>query len=325
MMDMTERLDPELKGPLADLTEATGGGFSLRDIPALRAMVAGMIAGVKAEVPPVEGVTANDHSVPGIAGGPDVRIRVYRPARAAGNLPALIWMHGGGYVLGDLDLDDLMAAQLAVDVGIAVVNVAYRLAPEHPYPAALDDCRAVLQAMTTSAAQFGIDGTRIAVGGASAGGGLAAALALKSREEGANNIVFQLLVYPCINDRNCEQTGAGRPENLFWSRENVLIGWQAYLAAEPGSTDVSVYAAPFRATDLSGLPPAFIGVGQVDMFLPDCLDYGIRLSDAGVGTEIHVYPGAFHAFDAFAPMARVSQQFVRDRNDALRVALSSSA
>jgi acetyl esterase/lipase len=130
------------------------------------------------------------------------------------------------------------------------------------------------------------------------------------------------LIYPAINDSNTEQVGQGVPENLFWSRENTLRSWQAYLDGREGSTDVSAYAAPIRAADLSRLPPAYVAIGTLDMFLPDTLDYVRRLTDAGVTTELHVYPDAFHAFDAFAPMARVSQRFVADRDAALRRALA---
>jgi acetyl esterase/lipase len=321
-MDMMRRLDPELVPPLENLTEATGGGFSLRDIPATRAMVDAMIAAVKAQVPPIEGVVAVDRTVPGPAGAPGVKIRHFRPAGRTEALPVLVWMHGGGWVLGGIELDDLMARQLAKDVQCAVVSVEYRLAPEHPYPAALEDCYAVVKWLAADGRSQGIDATRIAVGGASAGGGLAAGLALLARDRGDVQIHFQLLIYPALNDRNVAQVDEGVPENPFWSRENALRSWRAYLAHGVGSDEVPVYAAPTRADDLSGLPPAFIAAAGVDMFMPDNLDYAERLTAAGVPTELHLYPGAFHAFDAFAPMARVAQQFVTDRNRALQRALS---
>jgi acetyl esterase/lipase len=321
-MNMMERLDPELVGPLEDLTTATGGGFSLRDIPATRAMVDAMLASMKANVPPIEGVESEDRMAGGFDGAPDVAVRVYRPSGAVGALPVLIWMHAGGYVLGDLELDDFMLRHLVKVVGCAVVSVDYRLAPEHPFPAALDDCYSVLDWVGAGGAGSGIDTARIAVGGASAGAGLATALALLARDRSLEAISFQLLIYPAINDSNTEQVGQGVPENLFWSRENTLRSWQAYLDGREGSTDVSAYAAPIRAADLSRLPPAYVAIGTLDMFLPDTLDYVRRLTDAGVTTELHVYPDAFHAFDAFAPMARVSQRFVADRDAALRRALA---
>lgn len=319
MTDMRDRLDPELVEPLDGLMEATGGGFSLNDIPATRAMVDAMVAAMKAEAPPIEGVAREDLRVPSASAGKatDVPIRVYRPEGAAPPLPTLIWMHGGGFVLGGIELDDLMCAQLAKDVGCAVVSVEYRLAPEHPYPAALEDCRGVLRWAARDAAEAGLDGRRIAVGGGSAGAGLAAGLTLLARDEDDVMPCFQLLVYPAINDRKIEPASESVPENLFWSRENTRRSWEAYLGGRQGTDDVEVYAAPARATDLSGLPPAYISVGSLDMFLPDCVDYAERLIAAGVDSELHVYPRAFHAFDAFAPMAGVSQRFVADRDEAL--------
>jgi len=324
MIDMRDRLDPELVEPLDGLMAATGGGFSLDDIPATRAMVDAMVAAVKAEVPPIGGVDREDLRVPSASRGraTDVPIRVYRPTDAGKPLPALVWMHGGGYVLGGIELDDLMCAQLAKDVGCAVISVEYRLAPEHPYPAALEDCRGALQWAARNAAAAGLDAKRIAIGGGSAGAGLAAGLTLLVRDEGDVMPCFQLLVYPAINDRNIEPASAKVPENLFWSRENTRRSWEAYLAGRQATADVEPYAAPARAKDLSGLPPAFISVGSLDMFLPDCVDYAGRLIAAGVDSELHVYPRAFHAFDAFAPMAGVSQRFVADRDEALRRAFA---
>lgn len=321
-MDLRTLLDPELVEPLASIETATGGGFNLKDIPATRAMVDAMIAAVKAEVPPIAGVATEDTEVRGTAG--TVPVRIYRPTGARGPLPTLLWMHPGGYVIGSIELDDLMARQLAKDVQCAVISVEYRLAPEHPYPLPLEDCFTVLEWLGESAAEAGLDASRIAVGGASAGGGLAAGLALLARERGGPQPCLQLLIYPAINDRNIEQASAKVPENLFWSRENMLIGWRAYLNGKQASADVPAPAAAFRAKSLLGLPPAYIAIGALDMFVPDCLDYAARLIDARIATELHVYPGAFHAFDAFAPMARVSQSFVADRNAALRRAFALS-
>lgn len=319
-MDPMRRLDPELVEPLTGLLEATGGGFDLRDIPATRELVAGLVAAVKAEAPPVTGVVSEDLTVPSAASGVDVPARIYRPDGAAAPLPVLLWMHAGGYVIGSIELDDLMLRELARDVGCAVISIDYRLAPEHPYPAALDDCYGVLRWAAGNSAALGIDGDRIAVGGASAGGGLAAALTLRARDSNGPPLAFQLLIYPALDDSNTEQVSASIEENLFWSRENALIGWRAYLDGAQGSADVSPYAAAIRADDLSGLPAAFIGVGTADMFMAEDVAYAERLSAAGVEVDLAICPGAFHAFDAFAPMARVSRRFLAARNAALAAA-----
>lgn len=319
-MDMRQRLDPELVAPLDGIMAATGGGFDLKDIPGTRAMLAGMLEAMAAEAPPFPGVATQDLTA--TADGTSVTVRVYAPEAEHGELPGLLWMHPGGYVIGSIGLDDLLCRQIAKDVGCRVVSVEYRLAPEHPYPAALDDCFAALQWMHTEAATLGIDRDRIAVGGSSAGGGLAAAVALRARDAGNAKPCLQLLIYPAINDCNVEQTSASVPENLFWSRESTLIGWRSYLENRQGGDAVPELAAASRAKNLSGLPPAHIAVGALDMFIPDSLDYAGRLNEAGVETSLVVYPGAFHAFDAFAPEAQVSQRLVADRNAALRRAFS---
>jgi acetyl esterase/lipase len=320
-MDMRDRLDPELVAPLDGIMAATNGGFDLKDIPGTRAMLEGMLEAMAAEAPPFPGVETENLTAEtdGIAVG----VRLYKPETISVDSPALLWMHPGGYVIGSIGLDDLLCRQMAKDVGCRIVSVEYRLAPENPYPAALDDCFAALQWTHNESGTLGIDPTRIAVGGSSAGGGLAAALALRARDSGDVKPCFQLLVYPSINDRNIEQVSANVPENLFWSRESTLIGWQSYLGNKQGSDDVPAFAAPIRAEDLSGLPPAHIAVGALDMFVPDCLEYAGRLNEAGVEVGLVVYPGAFHAFDAFAPEAQVSQKMVADRNAALKRAFSN--
>lgn len=314
-MDMRDRLDPELVGPLDGIMEATGG-FSLKDIPGTRTMLAGMLEAMAAEAPPFPGVTAEDRLME--FDGHAAKVRVYEPDFADSGSPVLLWMHPGGYVIGSIAMDDMLCRQMSKAAGCHVVSIEYRLAPEHPYPAALDDCFTALQWLHHHGNEIGIDPRRIAVGGSSAGGGLAAALALRARDEGDATPCFQLLIYPALNDSNTEQASERIPDNLFWSRENALIGWQAYLEGKQGSDDVPAYAAAIRAQDLGGLPPAHIACGALDMFVRDCTDYANALIDAGVATSLSIYPGAFHAFDAFAPDARVSKRFVADRTGALR-------
>lgn len=321
-MDMWNKLDPELVEPLRGALEAMGGGTDLGDLAGARAMMDGMIATIKEQAPPIEGVERKDLATPGRDGDPSVALRLYRPDGATGALPVLLWMHPGGFALGSIELDDLMVAQMAKDVRCAIVSVDYRLAPEHPYPAALHDCYAALEHVASNAESLGLRRDRIAVGGSSAGGGLAAALALMARDRGEIDIAFQLLIYPAINDRNVAPADDEHPDTLFWTRDNNILAWRMYLGDLADDDANLVYAAPYRATELRGLPPAYIAVGELDLFIDDNIEYANRLKEAGVKTELRVYPGAFHAFDAFAPMSAVAQQFVTHRNAALAAALA---
>lgn len=321
---MWQRLDPELVEPLKGMLEATGGPLDLSDIKATREMFDGLIAAMAAQAPVVEGVEIEDRTIPGLDGGPDVGIRVYYPASRQRPAPASLWLHPGGWVLGSIALDDGLCRQMAKDTGCVLVQVEYRLAPEHAFPAALEDCYAALRWLAAHAAELSIDPARIAVGGSSAGGGLAAGTALMARDRGGPDVAFQLLVYPGIDDTNVAPADATRPETLFWTRENNRDAWRAYLGDAAGGPDVPPYAAPARARDLSGLPPAYVAVGSLDLFVDDNASYACRLAAAGVPAELHVYPAACHAFDVFAPTAAVTQRFAAERNAALVRALGAA-
>jgi acetyl esterase/lipase len=318
---MIDRVDPELIEPLEGFMAVFGGSLNLHDIPGVRATFTQMNEMVKPTLPEIPEVTSEDRMVPGPEGAPEVMVRIYRPVDASDALPALLWIHGGGYVLGNVDGDDFLVRQMTRDVGCVVVSVEYRLAPEHPFPAPLEDCYTALKWLADHAGALGVNPARIGIAGASAGGGLAAGLALLARDRGEVAVAFQMPIYPMINDRNVEQASDTVTDTLLWNRENNLIGWRSYLGQEPGSEEVSPYAAPFRAADLAGLPPTYIPVGGLDLFLDEDVAYAHRLMAAGVPTELHVYPGGYHAFDVFAPVSALGQRFNNDRNQILRRAL----
>ena len=315
---MLERLDPELAAPLQEFLTLTDGGFKLHDIPASRAMVNQMVAALKGKIPDVEGVTVENRLAPGLDQAPDVTVRIYQPADRPPTLPGLLWIHGGGYVFGNVEGDDLRLKQLVKDVRCVVLSVEYRLAPEHPFPAALEDCYAALKWLTANADELGVERSRIAIGGTSAGGGLAASLALLARDRAEVDVAFQFLIYPMLDDKNVAPASASLPDTPVWSRENNLFGWKSYLGRDPGGEGVSPYAAAFRATDLLGLPPTYIGVGETDLFLNESIHYAQRLLQAGIPTELHVYPGAFHCFDVYAAATSISQRFITERNHILQ-------
>lgn len=319
--ELIARVDPELVAPLEGLLGAIGGDLDMKNVAQTRAMMDGMAAGINAEAPPIDGIDTEDRHVPGPGGAPDVAVRVYRPVSASQPLPALLWMHAGGWMIGGIAMDDLMCRQLAKDVQTVIVSIAYRLAPENPYPAAIDDCYAVLEWLATHSAELHVDRSRIAVGGASAGAGLAAGLALLARDRGEIDLCFQALIYPGLDDRKAAEAAEQTPDTLFWTRGNNLLAWRAYLGDRFGTADVPAYAAPARATDLTGLPPAYIAVGSLDLFVADDVDYARRLIEAGVATELHVYAGAYHGFDVFAPMTRLGQRFAADQRAVLKRAL----
>jgi acetyl esterase/lipase len=238
------------------------------------------------------------------------RIRVYRPAGSTDVAPALLWIHGGGYVMGAAQHDDGLCRRFSSRLGITVASVEYRLAPEHPYPAALDDCYSAMSWLTAAP---GVDPARVAIGGASAGGGLAAALALRTRDRGEIEFALQLLVYPMLDDRS--PGSALRHDYRLWSPRSNQFGWAAYLSG----TDPQV-AVPARRDDLTGLPPAWIGVGTCDILHDQDLAYAERLRSAGVPCHVEVVPGAFHNFDRVASQAQVSQNFFVAQCAGLRAA-----
>lgn len=236
--------------------------------------------------------------------------------------PALLWIHGGGYIIGAAATDDVLCARFAERLGITVVSVEYRLAPDHPYPAALDDCFAAFDLIHREAAELGIDPARVVIGGASAGGGLAAALALRVHDAGRPAPALQLLVYPMIDDRTVHRDVDGRWHRV-WSAASNRLGWSSYLGHEPGIARVPAHAAAARREDLSGLPRAWVGVGDLDLFHDEDVAYAERLRGAGVHTELEIVEGAFHGFDLVLPGKPISQRFFEAQCAAIERALAA--
>lgn len=251
-------------------------------------------------------VTRETIMIPGPDGAPEIALRVHRPAGIDGPLPCLYWMHGGGMVMGNHEQDDLRFDRWCAQHSIVAVSVDYRLAPETQFPGPIEDCYAGLVWIAEHAAELGINQARIGIGGASAGGGLAAALALLAKERGGPAIASQLLIYPMIDDRMI--TASSSWEVPIWPPSSNLFGWGAYLGDRRASHDLPVWAAAARAEDLVGLPTTLIVVGALDGFVDEDVDYAARLNRAGVETELHVYPGAPHGFDALLPRSAVARR-----------------
>ncbi|MEU7115514.1 alpha/beta hydrolase [Streptomyces sp. NPDC046182] len=249
-----------------------------------------------------------------VSADPDVPVRVYRPHQAQG---AIVWLHGGGGVFGDLETEHPWAARIADFSGAVVISVGYRLAPEHRFPAALDDAYAVLTWTAEHAAEFGMDPARIAVGGHSAGANLAAAVALRARDEQGPPIRFQLLNQPGLDDRQKTWSARNFTDTPWMTRDQIAASWRHYL----GSTPASQYAAPSHAADLSGLPPAYISTAEFDPNRDEGIEYALRLMRAGVSVELHQWPGTFHGSQAILS-AEVSQRQNLELGDALRRALA---
>lgn len=322
-MNYFERVDPQLQPGVDFLVGRTPPATS-EQLVAMRQQNTARLAALPTDL--TGAVSMTDHVAPG-AGGVDVALRCYRPARATatqapGPLPCLYWIHGGGMVAGSVAEDDLFCLRLAAATGIAVVSVEYRLAPEHPFPAALDDAYQGLLWTVENATVLGIDPGRLAIGGASAGGGLAAGTALRARDQQGPPLRFQYLAYPMLDDRDQTPSSLEFSGIPSWNRERNQQAWKWFLGASYGSGTVSAYAAPSRAADLAGLPPAFIQVGELDVFRDEDIDYAARLLRAGVAAELQVYAGVYHGADGLAPEADVSRRFLADRDEALLRALS---
>ncbi len=315
-MTSTHLVDPEIL-PFLELMPQLR--FDTATVPLYRAGFAERFAALTIEEDPR--LSTESFTVPGPEAAPPVRLLGYRPAQAPGPVPAILHIHGGGYLIGMPEMNDATNRGLALALGCAIFSVDYRLAPEHQYPAPVEDCYAALAWLFQNAASLNIDPARIGVKGESAGGGLAACLALLARDRGEYKLSFQHLIYPMLDDRNVTRANAHPHTGEFvWTKEDNHFGWSSMLGAEPGGPNTSPYAAAARAEDLANLPPTYISVGALDLFLEEDLDYARRLTRAGVAIECHVYPGGYHGFDV-TPGSRVAAQSNRDSLEALRRAM----
>ena len=242
--------------------------------------------------------------------GEGVRVLVYDAPGREQPSGALLWIHGGGLVLGGPEQGHDVCTRLAEEAGVFVASVEYRLAPEHPFPAGLDDCLAALRWLHGQAAVLGIDPSRIAVGGDSAGGGLAAAVCQRALDDGGPAVAFQLLEYPMLDDRTVLRTDLDPNGVHLWTPASNRYAWTAYLGREPSlHAEPPAHAAPARRKDLAGLPPAWVGVGDLDLFLDEDVAYARRLEEAGVPCELVVVPGMWHGADSIVPSAGTSNRF----------------
>ncbi|TFV93783.1 alpha/beta hydrolase [Blastococcus sp. CT_GayMR20] len=309
-MTLPGRCDPEVEAVLDTIPS-----LDLTDIPRAREERDRLAAAGRARWTPSGRVLVDDRWVPGAAGDPDVRVRVHRPVGEATGA-VLLWVHGGGHVLGAPEQDDPLLDTVVARTGCVALAVDWRRAPEHPYPAALHDCYAVLAAVTAGLKGIAADPGRVVVGGASSGGGVAAGLTLLARDRGESAVAGQLLVYPMLDDRERTVSSRAVTDPRVWNHESNRIGWAAYLGGLAGD-DVPAYAAPARADRLVGLPPTWIATTELDLFRDEDVDYARRLLEAQVPTELHVYPGGVHGFDLFAPDAALTRRFCRERDEAL--------
>ncbi len=304
-MYTNEKISKEFHKKVELLSQLEGGAVNLNDLEATRKLHRAFIDQALHAINDDYPVATNDIHPPSIHRA----MRIYRPA-GLHYTPALLWIHGGGMVTGFMDQDEQLLRHICHMAGVTIFSVDYRLAPEHPYPTPLNDCYEALCYMHNNAQSLNIDPQRLSIGGASAGAGLAAGLALKARDIGDIPVTTQILLYPMIDDTNVHPADELHPDTFSWNRENNRYGWAAYLDELESTDKVPSYAAPIRETNLTNLPPTFIAVGTVDLFLNENLIYAQNLLKAGVSTELHVYPGAIHGFVSTVPEAPMTQSCV---------------
>lgn len=299
--------DPELGAALPAITEMMPPVLTADLIPAMRA--GSLLGSLTDDDLRRDGkFTVEERQVPGQVGDPDIALLILKPTAFTGTLGCIYHTHGGGMIIGDNRTDLLDMLDWAEEFGLMVVSVEYRLAPETPHPGPINDCYAGLAWTAEHAAELGFEPGRLIVAGGSAGGGLAAALALMARDKGGPALAGQMLICPMLDDRNDTFSARQMAGRGIWDAAANDTGWTALLGAARGGPDVSPYAAPARETDLSGLPPAFIDVGSAETFRDEDVAYATRIWRAGGHAELHVWPGGFHGFDVLVPQAGISQE-----------------
>lgn len=302
--------DPELSAALVVVADVIKPTLTPDMIPLMRQMpVDPTLDDLVAEV----GAVHDERTIAGYDGG-EIVVSIYRrPGRTTAG-PGIYHIHGGGMVIGNRFMGVQAFLPFIASHGAVVVSVEYRLAPEFPDPVPVEDCYAGLVWTAEHAAELGIDPSRLLVGGASAGGGLSAGVTLLARDRQGPSLRASLLIYPMLDDRN-ESVSSHQIQGIgVWDRTSNFTGWNALLGERRGTDDVSIYAAPGRAEDLSGLPPTFIDVGSAEVFRDEDVAYASRIWAAGGVAELHVWPGGFHGFDGFAPQAQISLAMIETRN-----------
>lgn len=310
---MSERIHPDLR----EILEA----FPPLNLDYLDAVREGMADSPKQPIE--EDIFVEDKVIEG-PDGDSLRIRVYSQKNETKRLPALLWIHGGGYVIGIPEGDDGLCQRFVKEAGCVVISVDYRLAPEHPYPAPLEDCYSALKWIAANSDELNIDSERIGIAGASAGGGLTAALALLARDRKGPKLIFQMPLYPMINDLNDSFSNKEITGNYIWNHSLNETGWSMYLGELKHSDNIPYHAAPARASveDLKGLPYTYTCVGQMDPFRDETLQYVTKLAQAGVDVDFHLYAGGYHAFESLNPHAEIANKAIQEYIDAAKYGLN---
>jgi acetyl esterase/lipase len=310
---MAFTLDPQVSAALELMAPEDVAAPAVGDVATRRANAAQTFSYIASVLPPADDINRVDHTTTARDGTP-IELRWFTKDGAASG-PAVYYIHGGGMILGSLDLYEAILRDIVSASGVPLLAVEYRLAPEHPHPTPVQDCYAGLVWLAEHAPELGVDPARIAIMGDSAGGGLAAATALMARDRGGPALARQILVYPMLDDRTTRPDPALVPF-LTWTYDDNVTGWSALLGEGHAGDDVPAFAAPARAFDVSGLPPTYLDVGELDIFRDEDIEYARRLAASGTPVELHVHPGVPHGYEACAPDADVSR---RTRADRIRV------